>query len=164
MAFSSPTNETRIGQKFWVLGDIFTLLITGAETDGEYAVVEVLSPPEGGPPIHLHTKEIEGIYVIDGEFSIQQGENVTVSKPGAFLHLKKVIPHAYKYIGNSSGRLLLEYLPAGFENFFAEVGIRIENENTFSPPSADTIDIPRIMRIANEDYGLNIMEPNHERK
>jgi hypothetical protein len=50
-------------------------------------------------------------------------KDVNVSKPGAFLHLKKVVPHAYKYIGNSAGQLLLEYTPAGFGNFFAEVGI-----------------------------------------
>jgi hypothetical protein len=49
-------------------------------------------------------------------------KDVNVSKPGAFLHLKKVVPHA-KYIGNSAGQLLLEYTPAGFGNFFAEVGI-----------------------------------------
>jgi hypothetical protein len=80
-------------------------------------------------------------------------------KPGAFLHSKKGIPHACKNIGNSTGRLLLQYMPAGFENFFAEVGILIDNEETFSAPSNDTIDISKIVRIAYVNYGLNIIMP-----
>jgi hypothetical protein len=102
MIASINSAQNKKGQKFWLLGDTFTLLITGAETDGDYAVVEVSSPTEGGPPIHSHTKETEGIYIIDEEFSIQRGEDITVPKPGAFFHLKNVIPHAYKYIGNSA--------------------------------------------------------------
>jgi quercetin dioxygenase-like cupin family protein len=157
---SSNSSRNKKGQKkFWLLGDIFTFHATGAETDGQYAVVEVSSPPGGGPPLHSHTNETEGIYVIDGEFSIQHGDDNIVTKPGAFLHLKKKIPHAYKNIGNSTGLLLLQYIPAGFENFFAEVGILIDNEETFSAPSNDTIDITKIVRIAYENYGLNIMMP-----
>jgi O-acetylhomoserine/O-acetylserine sulfhydrylase-like pyridoxal-dependent enzyme len=87
-----------------------------------------------------------------------------MAKPGAFLHLKKGIPHTYKNIGNSTGRLLFTIIPAGFENFFAEVGILIENEETFSPPSIDTIDITKIVRIAHENYGVNIMMPNQEKR
>jgi hypothetical protein len=50
-------------------------------------------------------------------------------------------------------------MPAGFENFFAEVGILIDNEETFSAPSNDTIDISKIVRIAYVNYGLNIIMP-----
>jgi quercetin dioxygenase-like cupin family protein len=63
----------------------------GVETNGKYAVVEISSPPGGGPPLHSHTKETEGFYVIDGEFSFQHGDNKTLSKPGAFLHLEEKI-------------------------------------------------------------------------
>ena len=50
-----------------------------------------------------------------------------------------------------------------YENFLAEVGILVENEETFSPPSMNTLDITKIVRIAQEDYGLNIMMPNQEK-
>ena len=144
------------GQKFWVLGDTYTFIIKGAETDGQYAVLEISSPPGSGPPLHTHTKESEGFYVIDGEFSFQYGDDKTVTQPGAFLHQKKGIPHTFKNIGNSTGRLLFTIIPAGFENFFAEVGILVEDEATFSPPSMDTIDITKIVTIAQEKYGLNV--------
>jgi hypothetical protein len=72
------------------------------------------------------------------------------------LHLKKEIPHTYKNIGNSTGRLLFTIIPAGFENFFAEVGIPLENEETFSAPSMDTIDIPKIVSIARSGLCVTI--------
>ena len=50
-----------------------------------------------------------------------------------------------------------------YENFFAEVGILVENEETLSLPSVDTLDITKIVRIAQEDYGLNVMMPNQEK-
>jgi quercetin dioxygenase-like cupin family protein len=158
---SSNSSGSKKGQKFWLLGDTYTFHITGVETDVQYAVSELSSPPGGGPPLHSHTKETEGFYVIDGEFSFQYGDDNIVAKPGAFLHLKKEIPHTYKNIGNSTGRLLCTVIPAGFENFFAEVGVLIDNEETFSPPSMDTIDISKIVRISHEKYGLNIIMPKH---
>jgi quercetin dioxygenase-like cupin family protein len=161
---SSNSSRNKKGQKkFWLLGDTYTFHITGSETDGQYAVSELSSPPGGGPPLHSHTKETEGFYVIDGEFSFQYGDDNTVAKPGAFLHLKKEIPHTYKNIGNSTGRLLCTVIPAGFENFFAEAGVLIDNEETFSPPSMDTIDISKIVRIAHEKYGLNVIMPEDNR-
>jgi quercetin dioxygenase-like cupin family protein len=159
MISSSSSNKTEKGRKFWVLGDTYTFHIKGAETDGQYAVLEISSPPGSGPPLHSHARESEGFYVIDGEFSFQSGDQKMVEKQGAFLHQKKGIPHTYKNIGKNVGRLLFTIIPAGFENFFAEVGISIEDEETFSPPSIDTIDITKIVTIAHEKYGLTVINP-----
>src|SRR5439155_24120706 len=107
MISSSYSNETKKGQIFWLLGDTFT----GGETDGKYPVSEISSPPRGGPPLHSHTKESEGFYVIGGEFLFQYGDDKTVAKRGAFLHQKVGIPHTCKNIGNSTGRLLSTIIP-----------------------------------------------------
>jgi quercetin dioxygenase-like cupin family protein len=156
---SSYNIDTKKGQKFWLLGDVYTFHITGAETDGKYAVLEITSPSGSCPPLHSHSKETEGFYVINGEFLFQYGDesNKIAAKPGTFLHLKKNIPHTYKNVGNSTGRLLFTILPAGFENFFAEVGNPIDNEEDFSPPSVDSIDIMKIVKIADEKYGVKII-------
>jgi quercetin dioxygenase-like cupin family protein len=165
---SSYNIDTKKGQKFWLLGDVYTFHITGAETDGKYAVLEITSPSGSSPPLHSHSKETEGFYVIDGEFLFQYGDEsnkIAVAKPGTFLHLKKNIPYSYKNVGNSTGRLLFTILPAGFENFFAEVGIPIDNKDDFSPPSIDSIDIMKMVGIADEKYGLKIITiPNQQRK
>jgi quercetin dioxygenase-like cupin family protein len=164
----SSDTGTKKGQKFWLLGDVYTFHITGAETDGKYAVLEITSPSGSSPPLHSHSKETEGFYVIDGEFLFQYGDesnNKIAAKPATFLHLKKNIPHTYKNVGNSTGRLLFTIVPAGFENFFAEVGVLIDNKETFSPPAIDSIDIMKIVEIADEKYGLKIITiPNQQRK
>ena len=87
-------------------------------TISKYGVLEISSPPGSGPPLHSHTKETEGLYVIDGEFSFQYGDDNTVAKPRAFLHLKKEIPHTFKNIGNSTGRLLCTLIPAGCTSIY----------------------------------------------
>jgi quercetin dioxygenase-like cupin family protein len=159
MISSSSSNKTERGKKFWVLGDTYTFHTKGAETEGQIAVLEISAPPGSGPPLHSHTRESEAFYVIEGEFSFQYGDERMAIKQGAFLYQKKGIPHTYKNVGNSTGRLLFTIIPAGFEDFFAEVGIPIENEATFSPPSMDTIDITKIVTIAHEKYGLNVIMP-----
>jgi quercetin dioxygenase-like cupin family protein len=157
---SSYNIDTKKGQKFWLLGDVYTFHITGTETDGKYAVLEITSPSGSSPPLHSHSKETEVFYVIDGEFLFQYGDesnNKIAAKTGTFLHLKKDIPHTYKNVGNSTGRLLFTIVPAGFENFFAEVGVLMDNEENFSPPSIDSIDIMKIVKIADEKYGVKII-------
>jgi quercetin dioxygenase-like cupin family protein len=151
------TSPALKGQKFWVLGDTYTFHITGSETEGQCAVLEISVPSGSGPPLHSHTKESESFYVIDGEFSFQYGDEKMIVKQGAFLFQKKGIPHTYKNIGENVGRLLFTILPAGFENFFAEVGILIENEETFSPPPIDTDYVTKVARVATESYGLNVI-------
>ncbi len=145
-----------------MLGDVYTFHVTGSETDGKYAVLEITSPSGSSPPLHSHSKETEGFNVIDGGFLFQYGDEssnnkIAVAKAGTFLHLKKNIPHTYKNVGNNTGRLLFTILPAGFENFFAEVGIPINNEEDFSPPSIDSIDIMKIVKKADEKYGVKII-------
>jgi quercetin dioxygenase-like cupin family protein len=151
------------GQKFWVLEDMYTFHTKGAETDGQCAVLEISVPSGSGPPLHSHTKESEGFYVIDGEFSFQYGDEKMVVKQGTFLYQKKGIPHTYKNIGNKVGRLLFTIIPAGFENFFAEVGIAVENDESFSPPPMDADYITKVATVATERYGLNVISNQEKR-
>ena len=92
-----------------------------------------------------------------------EDDNKTVLKFGAFLHVEEKNFHTHKDVGNSVGRLLCTIVPAGFENFFAEAGIYVKNKDTFSLPSMNSINILKIMRIANEKYGPNINVPNQEK-
>jgi hypothetical protein len=63
------TSSALKGQKFWVLGDTYTFHTTGAETEGQCAVLEISVPSGNGPPLHSHTKESESFYVIESSHS-----------------------------------------------------------------------------------------------
>jgi quercetin dioxygenase-like cupin family protein len=98
MTSSINSNQIKKGQKHWVLGDTYTFHTKGAQTDGQFAVLEISAPPGSGRPLHSHTRESEGSYIIDGEFSFQYGDQKMIEKQGAFLYQKKGIPQCSAYL------------------------------------------------------------------
>lgn len=61
-----PTGQ---GRTIAVVGDVYRFLATGEETDGKYALFEAILPPGGGPPPHVHSREEEGFYILEGEIT-----------------------------------------------------------------------------------------------
>src|SRR5437763_14005735 len=55
------------GKAYWVVGDLYTILASGADTGGAYALIHATVPPGGGPPPHVHRREDEAFYVLGGE-------------------------------------------------------------------------------------------------
>jgi mannose-6-phosphate isomerase-like protein (cupin superfamily) len=62
------------GRTIAVVGDVYRFLATGEETNGKYAMWEAIVPPGGGPPPHVHSREEEGFYILEGEITIQIGD------------------------------------------------------------------------------------------
>jgi quercetin dioxygenase-like cupin family protein len=57
------------GRTIPVVADIYRFLATGEETDGKYAMWEAIVPPGGGPPAHIHSREEESFYILEGEIT-----------------------------------------------------------------------------------------------
>jgi predicted ATPase len=64
------------GERIWIVGDTMTLKATGDSTGGSVVLLENLTAPGGGPPPHVHTREDEFWYVLDGTFEIRIGDEV----------------------------------------------------------------------------------------
>ena len=141
--------------KVWLFGDIYTIHVTGKDTAGEYAVLEVSSPSGSGPPLHKHTREVEGFYIMNGEFTFQYGDTKLKAEPGTFVHLKKHIPHSFKSVGSDTGKMLTTIVPAGFENFFIDAGKPISDDSFFPP--LENIDIREIIKLAKERYDIEML-------
>ncbi len=105
-----------------VLGERVTIKLTGDESDGACAAVEISTPPQVGPPLHVHHREDEAFYVLEGMYEIRVGGRMIPAPPGTFAFLPRDIPHSYTNVGYRTGRLLLTITPAGFERFFEDVG------------------------------------------
>ncbi len=76
----------------------------------------------GGPGRHLHYDQDEWFYVIDGDFAFEVGSEKFVLKTGDSLFAPRKIPHVWAYIGDSQGKILVTFTPAGtMEAFFREV-------------------------------------------
>ena len=109
----------------WFMGGLLTLLATGADTGGRFALIESLLRQGFEPPCHLHTREDESFYVLEGEIQFTVGEATCHLKAGDFIHLPRHVPHSYRLL-SPTARTLLHLAPAGLEAMFEELSIAAE--------------------------------------
>src|SRR3990172_2358880 len=92
---TETTNPSDREKSLWVLGDLYTFKVSGEDTNANYAVLEVISYPNNGPPPHIHHREDEGFYVLDGEFSFLYCDRTFKATSGDFIHIPRGMPHTF---------------------------------------------------------------------
>jgi quercetin dioxygenase-like cupin family protein len=110
------------GHTLMVVGGRFTFKASGEDTGGAYALIEMLLPPGGGPPLHLHEREEESFYILEGTLQFQVGDDSLTAGPGAYVKTPRGVPHALKNVGTTPARALVLVTPAGIEKYFEEIG------------------------------------------
>src|SRR5258708_16322266 len=91
-----PTLRTPTeGRTVAVVGDVYRFLATGDNTNGKYAVWEAIVPSGGGPPPHVHSREEEGFYVLEGEITLTIGDKRLVAAAGMFANTPVRSPHSF---------------------------------------------------------------------
>src|SRR4051794_31722571 len=129
------------GRTVAVVGDVYRFLATGDDTDGKYALWEAIVPPGGGPPPHVHSREHEGFYVLEGEIVFTVNGERVVATAGTFANMPVGTPHSFKNESGRPARMLISVAPAGLERMFFEVGVPLpEGATTALPPTKGEID------------------------
>ncbi len=126
------------GEAYWVMGTLFTYLITTAESGGSYFTLIVDVGPEVGPPPHVHHLEEEQFYVLEGQLNYSVGDQIFEVRTGDFIHIPRGTVHAFKN-GPKPSRLLATFAPAGIEGFFREVGERVDDRLKSPPPVTEAV-------------------------
>ena len=108
------------GRSFWGPGDVYTFLVTGAESGGAYFAMDALVPPGGGPPPHIHANEDETFYIVEGECSIRLGDETVTAGAGDFVNVPRGIVHSFRNEAATPMRMILTFSPSGIEKFFEE--------------------------------------------
>jgi mannose-6-phosphate isomerase-like protein (cupin superfamily) len=139
------------GERIWIVGDTMTLKATAASTSGSLMLLENLTAPGGGPPPHVHTREDEFWYVLDGTFEIRIGDEVHAVGPGGFAYAPRGTLHNFRNTAETPSRILVGFTPAGIEGFFREAG-RPATDDGPAPP-LDEDEVARTMAAAPA-YGL----------
>lgn len=154
----APPQETQdtSEERIWIVGDTMTLKATGVETDGRLLVIENLTAPGGGPPLHVHRNEDESFYVLEGEFEIVSGERTIHAGAGSFAFVPRGTPHRFQNVGSAPARILIWFSPAGLEGFFREAGVPATNDGP-APPLGPA-ELQRT-RLAAPRYGLELAQP-----
>jgi quercetin dioxygenase-like cupin family protein len=139
------------GERIWIVADTMTFKATGASTGGGLVLLENLTAPGGGPPAHVHTREDEFFYVLDGTFEVRIGDELHVVEPGGFAFVPRGTVHNFRNTTDTPSRILVGFTPGGIEGFFRDSG-RPATDDGPAPP-VDEDEIARTMAAAPR-YGL----------
>jgi len=120
-------------------GDRYTFLITGAQTNGGYFIMEATIPPGGGPPLHIHHREEESLYLLEGVLDITLGKKKVKATTGDFVQIPRGTVHAFVNAGNTTARMLLFFSPAGMDKYFEEVLEPVQNRSAAIPPVTEAL-------------------------
>ena len=146
------------GQTVAIVGDVYRFMATGDDTDGKYAMFEAVVRPGGGPPPHIHSREEESFYVLEGEITFQVGDERIVAKAGTFANMPVGSLHSFRNDTDKAARMIVSVAPAGLEKMFLEVGQPVALGQQAPPPS--NADIDKLLAVA-PSYGIEIRWPQH---
>lgn len=139
-------------------GDMYAFLVTGEQTDGTVFAMEGFVPPGGGPPLHIHDREDETLYILEGQCEVEIGDERLLASPGDFIWMPRGIAHRFSNTGTEPMRLILTFTPAGIELFFEEVFEEVHDRTAPPPPTSPQL-IDRLVTTAPR-YGLEFLPPS----
>ncbi len=128
------------GKSLWVVGDTYTFKGVTENTGGALLFFEASIPPQAGPPTHIHHREVEAYYVLEGDIEFLDGERAFVAGAGSFVFLPRGGLHRFKNVGAETARMLGMATPTGLEEFFAEVGQPAREGETAPPLGPEEIE------------------------
>jgi quercetin dioxygenase-like cupin family protein len=109
------------GEKLNIAGTQIFHKVKSTNTKNAFSVVEIVTPVGKGVDLHVHQREDELVYLLDGEIEVTLGDQKMKAVPGVMALLPRGIPHGFKNIGNKPSRLLDTILPGQFDNYFVEL-------------------------------------------
>lgn len=143
------------GSALWLIGSLTTIKASSQATAGRVAVIEHLSPRGSGSPLHLHHREDEWFYVIEGGLTVWVGGQV-INAAGSFVYGPRGVPHAYT-VSSDTARFLVVTEPAGFDNFIRALA-QPDAQRVIPPPATQPTDVEAMTRLAAE-HGIEILGP-----
>ncbi len=115
-----------------LVGDTYTITVTGEQTAGRFCVIDMHIPPGGGPPPHRHDFE-ETFILLEGQMEATFRGKKSVVRVGETLNIPANAPHQFRNASGEAVRMLCICSPAGQEKFFLEVGVPVATRTTAPP-------------------------------
>ncbi len=144
------------GEALWAFGCLVTVKASRQTSGGAVAVLEHLAPRGAGSPLHVHQREDEWFYVMDGELRFWVGGRVIDAPAGAFVFGPRRVPHTFM-VTSEEARFLLVTEPAGFEGMMRTVG-EPATSLTIPPPPTEPPDVAALTQVCAR-YGIEILGP-----
>ncbi len=151
----TAATDTLKGKSFWFIHNLATVKVSGEETGGAWSMTEVAGPKGDMPPLHVHHRDDEAFYVLEGEMTLFAGDREIHLSAGECGLAPKGIPHVYR-VDSDEAHWLAVCSPAGFERFVAEASVPAKARTL--PPGPPALDPDRLAAIAQE-HGIEILGP-----
>ncbi len=136
-------------------GGYFRVLVAPEQTSNAFALCEMCLAPGAEPPRHLHTREDETFYVLEGEVRFQVGDNVVVAKTGQSMFGPRNVPHQFNIL-SPTARILVLLTPGQFIDFFMDqsqpltAAIPVSSPQGPPPPKV----LALVVRSLKEEHGV----------
>ncbi len=144
------------GETVFLVGDTYTILLSGAQTGGAFTLLEALVPPDTGPPPHHHNAEDETFILLEGKVTFHVGDQVIDALPGTTVFVPRGTVHSFKNVDSNIAKMLFMYNPAGMEGMFTEIG-HPGTRNVQAPPLS-MADVEAMIAISGK-YKFTIVPP-----
>lgn len=139
---------------FLFLGNKVSILVMGEDTQGQYAMIQTEERKGFEPPPHVHTREDENFYVLEGEVTYFIADKIIHATPGTFVHAPRGIEHTFK-LNTEQAKVLVSVYPSGFEKFVKELSMPVPEQmpSALEPPGPE--EVQRLIVIAQK-YGIEM--------
>jgi quercetin dioxygenase-like cupin family protein len=159
LTVARPDSDQRLPH-IGLVGDTYTILVTGEDTAGKYTLIDMHVPPGGGPPPHRHDFE-EMFTVLDGEVLVTFRGQTLIARAGETINVPANAPHSFTNATGTPSRVLCLCAPAGQEEFFTLVGQPVATRTQAPPPldpAAQAAFIAKAQALAPE-YQTELLPP-----
>lgn len=155
LLLAQPDKDTSL-QHLGIVGDTYTTLITGDDTNGRFCLIDMHIPADGGPPPHRHDFE-ETFIMLHGELETTFRREKRTIGPGDTVNIASNAPHQFHNVSGQPARVLCLSSPAGQENFFEQVGIPVFTRTTAPPADQRAAQIEKMTELAPK-YRTEILQ------
>jgi len=141
-------------EAYWWQGSLIEIKARAEGTGGALGLVDGRFYRGFGPPLHVHTREDEAMYVLEGEIRFRQGEEEFVAGPGRWVWQPRGVPHAFT-VQSETARALVVVTPGGFERMFAVGGVPVAE----SPEPPEHAYDPAAAAAVADEFGFAVVGP-----
>jgi quercetin dioxygenase-like cupin family protein len=142
------------GEARWWFAGLAEIKAAAEDTGGLLTIVEVTEPPGAEAPLHVHHREDEGFWILEGDVTLYVGDEKIEASAGDFAWGPRDIPHRYT-VGPDGCRMLFICTPAGFEGLVRDMSVPAETR-TLPPASDEEPDMEMVATIAQK-YGAELL-------
>ena len=147
----------------WYMGSVMTFLVNSGQTNGAFSLTDYLAKPGNEPPAHIHDREDEFFYVLEGRIDAYIGKEVFGAGPNEGVYFPKFVPHTFTIL-TPYLRMLILMSPGGFEGYFRDMS---EPARSLSLPehavNYGAVDMDRAT-LTGREHGISFLTPDEIRR